>query len=129
MARLHASQTSQSTCGRGGDLSVEIREEFDQRRDDIAARADTTARGHAHRWVFMPQERQREVRGKYDAKTRGRDHRRCEVRALHDPLDDHLTNRSRSLRPPNGAKGLQRRDLLGNDAVDAKADETMAKGD
>src|SRR5208282_2722440 len=28
-------------------------------------------------------------------------------RALHYPLDDHLTNRSRSLRPPNGAKGLQ----------------------
>ena len=48
---------------------------------------------------------------------------------MHDSLDDHLTNRSRSLRPTNGAKGLQRCDLLWDATVDAKTDETFAEGD
>ena len=42
---------------------------------------------------------------------------------MHDSLDDHLTNRSRSLRPTNGAKGLQRCHLLRDATVDAKTDE------
>jgi len=76
----------------------------------------------------MSQERQRDVRRKYDAKPRSCGRRRCEVWPLHDSLDDHLTNRSRSLRPTNGAKGLQRRDLLRDATVDAKTDETIAEG-
>jgi hypothetical protein len=40
-----------------------------------------------------------------------------------------LTDGSRSLRPTNGAKGLQRRDLLRDATVDAKANETIAEGD
>ena len=48
---------------------------------------------------------------------------------MHDSLGDHLTDGSRSFRSTNNAKGLQRRDLLGNAAIDAKADEPIAEGD
>ena len=42
---------------------------------------------------------------------------------------DHFADGSRRLRPPDGGKGLQRRDLLGDAAVNAKANETMAERD
>jgi hypothetical protein len=48
---------------------------------------------------------------------------------LHDYLGDHLTDGSRRLRSTDGAKGIQRRDLLRNATVDAKADEPIAEGD
>ena len=48
---------------------------------------------------------------------------------MHDSLGDHLTDGSRSFRSTNNAKGLQRRDLLGNAAIDVKADEPIAEGD
>jgi hypothetical protein len=48
---------------------------------------------------------------------------------LHDSLGDHLIDGSRSFRSSNNAKGLQRRDLLGNAAIEAKANEPIAEGD
>ena len=43
-------------------------------------------------------------------------------------FDDHLDDGSRSFRPTDSAKGLQRRDLLGNAPVGAEAGEPIAEG-
>jgi hypothetical protein len=48
---------------------------------------------------------------------------------LHESLGDHLIDGSRSFRCTYNAKGLQRRDLLGNAAIEAKANEPIAEGD
>ena len=55
-------------------------------RHDIAARANASARRRAYRWVCVSQERQRDVRRKYNAKPRSCGRRRCEVWPCTIPL-------------------------------------------
>ena len=75
----------------------------------------------------MSQEQHRDVRRKYYTKLRSCSHRDGESRPLDDTLSDHLRDRSRSVGPTNGGKGLQCCSLLRHLAIDAKAGEAIAK--
>ena len=57
IARLHASHRPQSAGGGGCCLAIEIGKQFDQRRHDIAARADVSASRRAYRRLRMSQKR------------------------------------------------------------------------
>ena len=43
IARLHAAHSSQGACGGGRDLAIKVAQQFNQRRHDIASRADAVA--------------------------------------------------------------------------------------
>ena len=126
-ARLHAAHSSQGACGGCRDLAIKVVQQLNQRSQNIASRADAVAGRCAYRGIRIAQEHQRDVGWKYYAKLRCCSRRYGESWPLDNALGDQLTDGSRSVGPTNGGKSLQCCDLLRHLAIDAIADELIAK--
>ena len=125
--RLHPSYTPECAGGCDSHFAVGIIKHRNQSCYDFVSRTDTGAGSRANQRVWMSQKSQSNVTCKDDAELR-RDRSRCDQRRpLNDLLDDQSGDGSRRLRNADGAKRVERRNLLWHNDVGAPTYEAIAQ--